>query len=71
LSSCLSSIHFEIETNAIKAAKLYSKVREMPDFELKRKHGKSNFNIIRDGLRISTLIREYSRNKYSMKGKKW
>ena len=56
----LKSKHFEVETEiCIKAKKLGLVVKEVPSIELRRRHGKSNLNVLSDGLRIlRTIIRE-------------
>jgi glycosyltransferase involved in cell wall biosynthesis len=56
----LKSTNFEIETEVfIKAKKLGLKVVEVPSIELRRKHGKSNLSIFRDGFRIlKTIVEE-------------
>ena len=70
----LKSINFEIETEIfIKAKKLGLKVVEVPSIEFRRRYGKSNLNIFRDGFHIlRTIIRELIggrriRNKFSSK----
>lgn len=57
----LKSISFEIETEVfIKAKKLRLKVVEIPSIEFRRRHGKSNLNIFKDGFRIlKTIIEEF------------
>jgi len=57
----LKSINFEIETEVfIKAKKLRLKVVEIPSIEFRRRHGKSNLNIFKDGFRIlKTIIEEF------------
>ena len=57
----LESTNFEIETEVfIKARKLGLKVVEVPSIELRRRHGKSNLCIFRDGFRIlRTIFREF------------
>jgi glycosyltransferase involved in cell wall biosynthesis len=57
----LKSTNFEIETEMfIKAKKLELKVVEVPSVELRRKHGKSNLNAVKDGFRIlKTIVREF------------
>jgi len=62
----LESMHFEIETEMfIKAKKCGLKVVEVPSIEFRRKHGKSNLNIIRDGFNIlKTIIRELFNGYY-------
>jgi glycosyltransferase involved in cell wall biosynthesis len=53
----LESKNFEIETEiAIKAKRLGLKVLEVPSVELRREHGKSNLNTIRDGTQILLRI---------------
>jgi len=56
----LKSTNFEIETEIfIKAQKLGFNVVEVPSIEFRRKHGKSNLSIFRDGIRIlKTIIQE-------------
>ena len=56
----LQSKNFEIETEIfIKAKKLGLKTIEIPSIELRRKHGKSNLRVHRDGFRIlKTIIHE-------------
>jgi len=56
----LKSTNFEIETEVfIKAKKLGLKVVEVPSIELRRRRGKSNLCIFRDGFRIlRTVFRE-------------
>lgn len=56
----LKSTNFEIETEVfIKAKKLGLKVVEAPSIEFRRRHGKSNLCIFRDGFRIlKTIIEE-------------
>jgi len=66
LSPYLKSINFEVETEiCIKAKKLGLKVAEVPSVEFRRRHGKSNLSIFRDGIRIlRTIIEEFvSRNR--------
>jgi len=59
----LKSKNFEIETEIfIKAKKLGLKVVEVPSIESRRKHGKSNLHIFRDGFRILKTIVEESVN---------
>jgi glycosyltransferase involved in cell wall biosynthesis len=60
LRSYLKSTNFEIETEVfIKAKKLGLKVVEVPSIELRRRHGKSNLCIFRDGFRIlKTIVEE-------------
>jgi glycosyltransferase involved in cell wall biosynthesis len=59
LRSHLKSINFEIETEVfIKAKKLGLKVIEVPSIEFRRRHGKSNLCIFRDGFRILKTIAE-------------
>jgi len=57
----LKSTNFEIETEMfIKAKKLELKVVEVPSVEMRRKHGKSNLNAVKDGFRIlKTIVREF------------
>lgn len=59
----LKSINFEIEAEiCIKAKKLGLKVKEVPSMELRRNHGKSNLNIIRDGfLILKTIVEELAK----------
>lgn len=53
LCPCLKSKNFEIETEIlIKAKKLGLRVVEVPSVELRRCHGNSNLNTLRDGFRI-------------------
>jgi len=53
----LKSSNFEIETEIfIKTKKLGLKVEEVPSTELRRRGGKSNLSIIRDGSRILKTI---------------
>lgn len=53
----LKSTNFEIETEIfIKAQKLGLNVVEVPSIEFRRKHGKSNLSIFRDGIRILKTI---------------
>ncbi|MEM2569782.1 MAG: glycosyltransferase family 2 protein [Candidatus Bathyarchaeia archaeon] len=56
----LRSTGFEIETEIfIKVKKLGLKIVEIPSVEMRRKHGKSNLCIFRDGIRIfKTIIEE-------------
>jgi glycosyltransferase involved in cell wall biosynthesis len=56
----LKSINFEIEAEIfVKAKKLGMNVTEVPSIELRRRHGKSNLNALRDGIRIfKTIIEE-------------
>jgi glycosyltransferase involved in cell wall biosynthesis len=55
----LKSKNFEIETEVfIKAKKLGLKVVEIPSIESRRRHGKSNLSIFRDGFRILKAIIE-------------
>jgi len=55
----LKSTNFEIETEVfIKAKKLGLKVVEVPSIEFRRRHGKSNLCIFRDGFRILKIIVE-------------
>ena len=56
----LKSTNFEIETEVfIKAKKLGLKVVEVPSIEFRRRHGKSNLCIFRDGFRIlKTIVEE-------------
>jgi len=57
LCSHLKSVNFEIETEVfIKAKKLGLKVVEVPSIESRRRHGKSNLRIFRDGFRILKTI---------------
>ena len=60
LNPHLKGKNFEIETEVfIKAMKLGLKVREVPSVEFKRRHGKSNLSVFRDGFRIlRTILRE-------------
>jgi len=60
LAPHLKSKNFEIETEVfIKAKKLGLKVIEVPSVEFRRRHGKSNLSIFRDGFRIlRTILRE-------------
>jgi len=57
----LKSTNFEIETEVfIKAKKLGLKVVEVPSIEFRRRHGKSNLSIFKDGFRIlKTIIEEF------------
>jgi len=61
LCSHLNSTNFEIETEiCIKAKKLGLKVVEVPSIEFRRRHGKSNLDIVRDGWRIlKTILQEF------------
>jgi len=61
LSPYLKSTSFEIETEVfIKARKLGLRVIEVPSVEFRRKQGKSNLSIFRDGFRIlRTIFREF------------
>ena len=53
----LRSKNFEIETEIfIKAKKLGLTIVEVPSIEYRRRHGKSNLNALRDGLRILRTI---------------
>jgi len=55
----LKSSSFEIETEVfIKAKKLGLTIVETPSIELRRRHGKSNLRIFRDGFRILRVIIE-------------
>lgn len=55
----LKSTNFEIETEVfIKAKKLGLKIREVPSIEFRRRHGKSNLSIFRDGFYILKTILE-------------
>jgi glycosyltransferase involved in cell wall biosynthesis len=56
----LKSINFEIEAEIfVKAKKLGMNITEVPSIELRRRHGKSNLNALRDGIRIfKTIIEE-------------
>jgi glycosyltransferase involved in cell wall biosynthesis len=58
----LRSKNFEIETEIfVKAKKLGLRVAEIPSVEFRRRHGKSNLSIFRDGFRIlRTILRESS-----------
>lgn len=60
LCTYLRSTNFEIETEVfIKAKKLGLKIEEVPSVESRRRHGKSNLCIFRDGFRIlKTIIEE-------------
>jgi len=60
LAPHLKSTNFEIETEVfIKAKKLGLKVVEVPSIEFRRRQGKSNLDIFRDGFRIlRTIFRE-------------
>jgi len=57
----LKSTNFEIETEIfIKAKKLGLKVEEVPSIEYRRRHGKSNLSVFRDGFRIlKTIVEEF------------
>ncbi|MFQ6063894.1 MAG: glycosyltransferase family 2 protein [Candidatus Bathyarchaeia archaeon] len=57
----LKSSDFEIETEiCIKAKELGLNIVEVPSIEFKRRHGKSNLNIFRDGWKIiKTIFREF------------
>ena len=57
----LKSTNFEIETEVfIKAKKLGLKVVEVPSIEFRRRYGKSNLSIFKDGFRIlKTIIEEF------------
>ena len=61
LGPYLKSTNFEIETEVfIKAKKLGLKIVEVPSIEFRRRHGKSNLNIFRDGFQIlRTIFREF------------
>jgi len=61
LSIGLNSMNFEIETEiCIKAKKLGLNFVEVPSVELRRRHGKSNLSIIRDGIKIlRTILKEF------------
>lgn len=56
----LRSTNFEIETEIfIKAQKLGLNIIEVPSFEFRRRHGKSNLHTFKDGFRIlKTIIGE-------------
>ena len=56
----LKAKNFEIETEIfIKAKKLGLKVAEVPSIEFRRRHGKSNLSVIRDGfLILKTIVGE-------------
>ena len=58
---CCKSDGFEIETEqSILMIKAGLKIKEIPSFEEKRKHGDSNLRSFRDGWRIlNVIIREY------------
>lgn len=58
---CCKSDGFEIETEqSILMIKAGLKIKEIPSFEEKRKHGNSNLRSFRDGWRIlNVIIREY------------
>ena len=59
LAPLLESEHFQIETEiCIKARKLGLNVVEVPSLELRRKHGISKLNGIRDSVRIMSVIIE-------------
>jgi len=64
LNGNLKSTNFEIETEMfIKARKLGLNVVEVPSFEFRRRHGKSNLHVIRDGFRIlKTILNELTNN---------
>jgi len=63
LSPHLKSKNFEIETEVfIKARKFGLKVVEVPSVEFRRRYGKSNLSIFRDGLRILKTIAEELHN---------
>jgi glycosyltransferase involved in cell wall biosynthesis len=51
---------FEVETQiAIRAAKAKLRIEEVPSHEFSRRHGVSNLNAMRDGLRVQrTILRE-------------
>lgn len=59
-----SSDGFEIETEqSIRMKKAGLKVKEVPSFEAKRKHGQSNLNSFKDGWRIlNVIVGEYVKN---------
>ena len=60
----LKAKNFEIETEIfIKAKKLGLKVVEVPSIELRRRHGKSNLSVFRDGLGILRTIVEERANR--------
>ena len=61
----LKSTNFEIETEVfIKAKRLGLKVEEIPSTEFRRRYGKSNLSIFRDGLRIlRTIVEELINGK--------
>jgi hypothetical protein len=65
----LKSTNFEIETEVfIKAKKLGLKVVEVPSIEFRRRHGKSNLCIFRDGFRIlKTIVEEFVNGSFRMK----
>ncbi len=59
LNPHLKGKNFEIETEVfIKAMKLGLKVIEVPSVEFRRRQGKSNLNVFRDGFRILRTILE-------------
>jgi len=65
----LKSTNFEIETEVfIKAKKLGLKVVEVPSIEFRRRHGKSNLCIFRDGFRIlKTIVEELANGPLTKK----
>jgi len=68
LRSHLKASSFEIETEVfIKAKKLGLKIVEIPSIELRRRHGKSNLSIFRDGPRILRVIIEEFLDRYLIK----
>ena len=53
----LDSTGFEIETQInVRAARVGLEVREVPSFELSRRHGCSNLSPVRDGMRVLRTI---------------
>jgi len=57
LRECLETDGFQIETEmCIKARKLGLRVAEVPSFEGIRAHGSSRLRLVRDGLRIFSII---------------
>jgi glycosyltransferase involved in cell wall biosynthesis len=64
----LKSTNFEVETEIfIKAKKLRLKVEEVPSIEYRRRNGKSNLSIFRDGFRILKIIIKELVNRPSIK----
>jgi glycosyltransferase involved in cell wall biosynthesis len=61
----LDATGFEIETQlSLRALKLRLRVAEVPSFEARRIHGKSNLRTFRDGWRVlKTILRERARRR--------